>query len=139
MGAFKTVGYSRSGKTGGPDSISLTHRGYTGAIVSSESIRKNYAEAFNMDIEKVDALGIPRTDIFFDKKYETNIKKKLYEKYPKLKNKKVILFAPTFRGNGQKSAYYNFDWIDFKKFGDVSHDDTKPKMIEDHKCHDTCP
>ena len=116
MGAFKTVGYSRSGKPGGPDSISLTHRGYTGAIVSSESIRKNYAEAFNMDIEKVDALGIPRTDIFFDKKYESNIKKKLYSKYPKLKNKKVILFAPTFRGNGQKSAYYNFDWIDFKKF-----------------------
>lgn len=116
MGAFKTVGYSRSGKPGGPDSISLTHRGYTGAIVSSESIRKNYAEAFNMDIEKVDALGIPRTDIFFDKKYETNIKKKLYDKYPKLKNKKVILFAPTFRGNGQKTAYYNFDWIDFKKF-----------------------
>ena len=116
MGAFKTVGYSRPG---GKDSISLTHRGYTGAIVSSESIRKNYAEAFNMDIDKVDALGIPRTDIFFDKKYEINIKKKIYSKYPELKNKKVILFAPTFRGAGQKSAYYDFNWIDFDKFKKV--------------------
>ncbi len=115
MGAYKTVGYSRAGKPGGPDSKSLTHRGYTGAIVSSESIRKNYAEAFNMDIEKVHALGIPRTDIFFDKKYEKNIKKKIYDKYPVLKNKKVIMFAPTFRGNGQMTAHYDFSWIDFKK------------------------
>ena len=115
MGAYKTVGYSRAGKPGGPDSKSLTHRGYTGAIVSSESIRKNYAEAFNMDIEKVHALGIPRTDIFFDKKYEKNVKKRIYDKYPMLKNKKVIMFAPTFRGNGQMTAYYDFSWIDFKK------------------------
>lgn len=109
MGAFKRVGYSRGGiKT-------LTHRGYTGAIVSSEKIRKDYAEAFNMDIEKVKALGIPRTDIFFDKKYEKSVKEKLYEKYPVLKKKKVILFAPTFRGKGQNVAYYDFNWLDFSK------------------------
>jgi len=118
MGAFKTVGYSRTGKPGGPESKSLTHRGYTGAIVSSEKIRKNYAEAFAMDFEKVHALGVPRTDIFFDKKYEENAKKKIYKKYPVLKNKKVILFAPTFRGNGQKTAYYDFNWLDFRKFKD---------------------
>ena len=123
MGAYKTVGYSRAGKPGGPDSKSLTHRGYTGTIVSAENIRKNYAEAFNMDIEKVHALGIPRTDIFFDENYSAKIKNKLYKKYPVLKEKKVILFAPTFRGNGQKSAHYNFDWIDLKKFSDTFNKD----------------
>ncbi len=110
MGAYKKVGYSRGGVK------SLTHRGYTGAIVSSENIRKDYAEAFDMDIDAVQALGIPRTDIFFDKKYANKTRKELFQKYPKLKNKKVILFAPTFRGSGQNVAYYDFTTIDFKKF-----------------------
>ncbi len=115
MGAFKTVGYSRMGKVGGPSVKSLTHKNYTATIVSSENIRKNYAEAFDISIDKVHALGVPRTDIFFDNNYKKNITKKLHEKYPFIKDKKVILFAPTFRGNGQKSAYYNFSWLDFNK------------------------
>lgn len=115
MGAFKTVGYSRMGKVGGPTSYSLTHRNYSATIVSSEGIRKNYAEAFNMDIKKVHATGIPRTDIFFDKDYKSKVEKRIYKKYPKLKDKKVILFAPTFRGNGQATAYYDFSLLDFKK------------------------
>ena len=115
MGTFKTVGYSRMGKNGGPSVKSLTHKNYTAAIVSSENVRKNFAEAFGIDISKVYSTGIPRTDVFFDKKYQKEIKEELYNKYPTLKNKKVILFAPTFRGNGQKTAYYNYDWIDFNK------------------------
>ncbi len=115
LGAYKAVGYARMGKVGGPTTYSLTHRNYTAAIVSSEAIRKDYARAFHMDKQKVYATGIPRTDIFFDKEYEENIKKRIYEKYPRLKNKKVILFAPTFRGNGQNTAYYDFSLLDFKK------------------------
>ncbi len=115
IGAYKTVGYSRMGKIGGPTSYSLTHRNYSATITSSEAIRKNYAEAFNMDISKVHATGIPRTDIFFDKNYKSKVEKRIYKKYPKLKRKKVILFAPTFRGNGQNSAYYDFNLIDFEK------------------------
>lgn len=111
MGAYKKVGYSRMGKY----DRSISHRGYTGTIVSSESIRRNYAEAFNMNIDRVKALGVPRTDIFFDKNYSKNVKEKLYKRFPMLKNKKVILFAPTFRGSGQKVAHYNFDWINFVK------------------------
>ena len=113
MGAFKTVGYSRSGKEGAPQVKSLTHKNYTKAIVSSPYIRKDYAEAFGIDISKICSTRIPRTDIFFDKNYEKNIKEKIYTKYPMLKEKKVILFAPTFRGNGQKTAYYNFNLLDF--------------------------
>ena len=123
MGAFKTVGYSRLNKDGGPQKHSLTHKNYTGTIVSSEHIRKDYAEAFGISIDKVHALGIPRTDIFFDKKYDAKVKNRLYKKYPVLKEKKVILFAPTFRGNGQKTAHYNFEWFDFEKFSEEFKDD----------------
>lgn len=115
MGAFKKVGYSRMGKIGGPEKSSLTHKNYTAAIVSSEAIKKDYAEAFSIDISKIHSVGIPRTDIFFNKKYKEDIKRELYIKYPILKNKKVILFAPTFRGNGQSTAYYDFSLINFEK------------------------
>lgn len=120
MGAFKTVGYSRNKSKEGYKSSSLTHKNYTDTIVSSENIRKNYAEAFGIDIEKVHPYGVPRTDIFYSDKYKRDIRKQLYQKYPQFKNKKVILFAPTFRGNGQKTAYYDYSLIDFnlikKKF-----------------------
>ena len=110
MGAYKKVGYSRKGTI-----KCLTHRNYTAAITSSMSIRKDYAEAFGIDINKVHGLGIPRTDMFFDKKYIDNKKEELFKKYPIFKNKKVILFAPTFRGFGQNEAYYDFNIIDFNK------------------------
>lgn len=36
-------------------------------------------------------------------------------KLPIIKNKKVILFAPTFRGNGHRTAHYHFFKINFSK------------------------
>lgn len=115
MGAFKTVGFSRLGKKGGPSPRSLTHRNYTDTIVSSEWIRGNYAEAFGISVDKVHAIGIPRTDIFFDEVYKKTVKESLYAKYPQLKGKKVVLFAPTFRGSGVKTAHYDYSWLDLKK------------------------
>lgn len=113
MGAFKTVGYSRIKSNIGYNSSSITHKNYTDTIVSSKNIRKNYAEAFGINIKKVHPYGVPRTDIFFSDDYKKEIRKKLYKKYPQFKNKKVILFAPTFRGKGQNSAYYDYSLIDF--------------------------
>ena len=123
MGAFKTVGFSRSGKPGGPSPRSLSHRNYTDTIVSSEEIRRNYAEAFHIGIEKVHALGTPRTDVFFNEKYKETVRKTLYSEYPQLIGKKVILFAPTFRGNGVKTAHYNYSWISFSNLKKVLGED----------------
>lgn len=123
MGAFKTVGFSRLGKPGGPSPRSLSHRNYTDTIVSSEEIRGNYAEAFRIGIEKVHALGTPRTDVFFDEKYKDLVRKGIYLEYPQLKGKKVVLFAPTFRGNGVKTAHYDYSWISFSKLQKVLGED----------------
>lgn len=114
-GAFKTFGFSRLGKKGGPKIRSKNHRNYTKAIVSSEKIRKHYAEGFGISEDNVVATGVPRTDIFFDEEYKREKMDELYDKYPILRGKKVIMFAPTFRGNGQKTAYYDFDKFDIEK------------------------
>lgn len=115
VGAFKTFGFSRMGLPGGPKPTSKNHKNYTWAIVSSKHVAPFYAEGFGIDDRKVLPLGAPRTDMFFDTTYKESVVTRLEEELPFIKGKKVVLFAPTFRGNGQRSAYYNFDWIDFEK------------------------
>ncbi|MBS4204769.1 CDP-glycerol glycerophosphotransferase family protein [Lederbergia citrea] len=115
VGAFKTFGFSRLGRPGGPSPKSINHRNYTKAIVSSKHIAKYYAEGFGIEEEKVIPTGIPRTDIFFDNQYKAEVKERLYEEYPFLRNKKVITFAPTFRGNGQQSAHYPMEVLNLEK------------------------
>jgi len=122
-GAFKTFGFSRMGKIGGPSIHSRNHKNYTKAVVSSEGVRENYAEGFGISIDKVYASGVPRTDMFFDKERTLDIKENLYKNYPYLENKKVILFAPTFRGNGQSSAYYPFELLELDKLYESLHNE----------------
>ncbi len=105
-GAFKTFGFTRLGKKGGPKQDDVNHRMYDCAIVSSKEIAKHYAEGFGLSDECIAATGIPRTDIFMDEQYAKSVRESFYEKRPQLKDKKIIMFAPTFRGNGQMSAYY---------------------------------
>lgn len=111
-GAFKKFGYSRK-------DIKRAHSGYkkyTKVIVSSEDVVGCHAEAFGISRDKVKATGIPRTDIFFDKEYIKTKKEEIYDKYPILKEKKVILFAPTYRGSPYSSkAYYDFNQLDLEK------------------------
>lgn len=123
VGAFKTFGYSRMGRAGGPSPDSKNHKNYTKAIVSSKNVAKHYAEGFGIDIDKVAATGIPRTDVFFDQSYQEKVRQAIYDEYPYLKNKKVILFAPTFRGNGQQSAYYPLEVLDLGRLYESLKDD----------------
>ena len=105
-GAFKTFGYSRMGKPGGQKQVSKAHRNYDYAIVSSKEIAKFYAEGFGLSLEKAVATGIPRTDIFFDETYRDMAREQFYLAYPQLREKKILVFAPTFRGNGKLSGFY---------------------------------
>lgn len=123
VGAFKTFGYSRLGMPGGPKVQSLNHRNYTKALVSSHNIAGKYAEGFGIADDKVVPLGIPRTDVFFDEPKKQQIRQRLAEDLPFIKGKKVILFAPTFRGNGQQSAYYPFEMMNFKAIYEALHED----------------
>ncbi|MBS3464299.1 CDP-glycerol glycerophosphotransferase family protein, partial [Staphylococcus aureus] len=115
VGAFKTVGFSRTGKKGGPFIDSLNHRSYTKAYVSSETDIPFYAEAFGIKEKNVVPTGVPRTDVLFDEAYATQIKQEMEDELPIIKGKKVILFAPTFRGNGHGTAHYPFFKIDFER------------------------
>lgn len=122
-GAFKKFAWSR---VGGNENINIHpgYRKYTNAIVSAEAIRENYAEAFDISLDRVGATGIPRTDIFFDQDYACAARERLLQKYPVLQGKKVVLIAPTYRGTTLDKATYAFDQIDPWAIHEALGDDT---------------
>lgn len=103
-GAFKKFGYSITDKKFGADRKDLErfplHRNFSLVTVSSPEVVWAYAEAFHMEKEqeKILPVGISRTDIFYRREFLDSAREKLYEKIPEAGGKKVILYAPTFRG-----------------------------------------
>ena len=111
-GAFKRVGHSRTGP-GGPAEGSLAHKNYTDATVSSSAVRANYAEAFGIDLAKVKALGVPRTDVFFDDGFVADADREVRARYGIPAGTKIALYAPTFRGPGHLAAVFDYDCVDW--------------------------
>ncbi len=69
----------------------------THLIVNSDETKDIYAGCFGISTDKVRVLGLPRTDVFFQKERQEKKLREFYEQYPNLKGKKLILYAPTFR------------------------------------------
>lgn len=118
-GAFKKFGYSRLSTE---DSLAVVHSGYrkyTNVTVSSEFVRPCYSEAFDIPLDRVKATGIPRTDIFFDPVEVLKSTGRVYQTYPELKKKKVVLVAPTYRGDKVEDADYDFERLNLEKLRDA--------------------
>ena len=123
LGAYKTFGYGREGKAAVASPYSLTHRNYTSAITSSTSLVDIYAKSFGISKDKVIPTGIPRSDLFFREDKIKESKDHFYLQYPELKDKKIILFAPTFRGESKKNAHYPLEYFPLDKFAKSLKDD----------------
>ncbi|MDO4811223.1 MAG: CDP-glycerol glycerophosphotransferase family protein [Eubacteriales bacterium] len=111
---FKGVGYSRWGHYGCPSPFSC-HRQYTYSISGSTPISHFFSEQFGILDEQIVATGMPRMDQFLDEKNQAETKGRLLRDYPFIKGKRVILFAPTYRGRNRMHAYYPYELIDFDR------------------------
>lgn len=94
-GAFKKFGLDVNDNL--PSIERKYHADYDLVCVSSEYVRGVYAQAFGVPEKVVQALGIPRTDDFFDENLKQEIIQKVYTLHPLLQGKSIILYAPTFR------------------------------------------
>ena len=108
-GAFKKFGYSILDKEYGANNDYVKyipiHKNYSHVLVSAKEVVPYYAEAFNMDASRIRPLGVPRTDLFFNDRLQQEAKTRLYEMYPMLEGKRLILYAPTFRGATQADMH----------------------------------
>lgn len=112
-GAFKKFGFSTADAIFGASRKDMErypfNRNYTHVTVSSPEVIWAYEEAMQYSHESgvVKALGSSRTDIFYDKDFISASYDVLYERFPAAKGKKVILYAPTFRGRVAKAKSPN--------------------------------
>ena len=117
MGAIKKFGYQSvgnvSGRGKGTAKALNMHKNYDYIISGSEEMTKYFKEAFNYPEDKFLNYGLPRMDYLLNN--HIKIKKKIYEKYPKLKRKINVLYVPTFRTTGDDGTLDLVKSIDFDK------------------------
>lgn len=103
-GPFKMFGYSvadlKFGATRRQMELYPIHRNYTHLILGGTESVGPYAEAMGMEDkpENIYPIGVSRTDVFYDPAFIGAAREKLYRLMPEAEGKKVILYAPTFRG-----------------------------------------
>lgn len=121
MGAIKKFGYQVLDKKEGTNhkisQIMKMHANYTCITCTSNETRKIYSKAFGTDISKIKVLGMPRIDYILGKDKEIDKKvKELLQEYPNLKEKKNILYVPTFRKGKEINVKSIIESVDEKKY-----------------------
>ncbi len=101
VAGVKRVGLDTTRPPDEPERTFL-HRYYDHVIASSESWRPAYARAFRTPLERVLALGAPRTDFFFDPVRVAGSAAAVRARHPELAGRRLVLYAPTFRGRGPR-------------------------------------
>ncbi|MHA6250845.1 CDP-glycerol glycerophosphotransferase family protein [Oceanobacillus sp. CAU 1775] len=73
-------------------------------VVGSENMVDVFKESFGLTDDRVLRTGIPRTDALFDSYKKHDVLKDMKKKYPQIRERKIILYTPTFRKQ-QLSGY----------------------------------
>jgi CDP-glycerol glycerophosphotransferase (TagB/SpsB family) len=107
-GAFKRIGYGVLDKSFGADETLVArvaiHSNYDICLMASKSAAVHYAEAFRQPLERfVTDIGMPRTDILFGEGVD-RIGAAVRARYRLPAGKRVVLYAPTFRGQSVNRA-----------------------------------
>lgn len=104
LGAIKKFGWQTVGRPDGTServaSLMKMHDGYDYVLSPSDVTAEHFCEAFRADMESIVKLGLPRIDhiksVSAGSEREKTAKR-IFERYPQLKDRKIVLYAPTFR------------------------------------------
>ncbi|MBY0097105.1 CDP-glycerol glycerophosphotransferase family protein [Mesobacillus maritimus] len=78
--------------------LKVYHR-FDKVVVGSDTMARIFKEAFSLGDENILRTGIPRTDFFYDEPQKQRAVQTLTNENKLLQEKKVILYAPTYRDN----------------------------------------
>ncbi len=116
-GLMKEFSYAVSGTSWGRSEKDMKrypmHTTYTLATASSPKVCIGYQKAYKCDKSIIKPLGSPRTDIYFDEKFKTEAKARVRKLFPNIGDRKIILYAPTYRGKSLNKSYVNCE-LDFE-------------------------
>lgn len=97
-GLLKKMGYD-TGEDIPRYYIGNVYKNYDLVTVSAPEVEMHLTRAMHQKPGIVRALGVSRTDTYFDESWIRECREQFWERYPQARGKKVILWAPTFRGN----------------------------------------
>ncbi len=150
-GCFKKVGYSTltSGDFGRSETALKEYdeyHNYSYVCLPAEDQKWVFEDAMHIsrDSGKLVPVGVSRTDQFYDPEYAKTARTKLEEHFPQIHGKKIIFYAPTYRGRISKA--YAPDQLDVAAMGRALSDDyvlllkyhgfghsTRPEIPEEYK------
>ncbi|MHC9532725.1 CDP-glycerol glycerophosphotransferase family protein [Dellaglioa sp. L3N] len=93
-------------------------------IVASAKMGSVFIKSYDIAPDKVLELGYPASDKFQDSQWQDKTMKKIFARYPDLVNKKIILYAPTYREDTNGNVILEIP-DDFSNIQDLLNDDTK--------------
>lgn len=96
-GAFKKFGLSSENDENVKKQVMQANSRLTHLFVTSKQVVPFYKEAFGVEEEKIFVTGIPVTDVYFKEDKKAEGKERFYTAYPELRDKKILLYTPTFR------------------------------------------
>ena len=129
-GAFKKWGASTANKKFGASQKEREkhflnyYKNLSLVTVSSPDVAWAYIEAMGLEDQKeiVRPTGVSRTDVYFDPEFIQKNTEKVHTVFPASIGKKILLFAPTFRGRVAGASTPDFQTFDLrrlkKEFGD---------------------
>lgn len=123
MGTMKKFGYTTLDTAEGSRHelayAMKMHQNYDYVFASAEAYKEHLASGFNCDIRKIVTMPLPRLDLLKSKEFEQEVRGKIYDAYPQLKEKPVIVYCPTFRKDEtgfEKAVYELVEAIDTEKY-----------------------
>lgn len=111
-GILKKFGYSAAADI--PDSFKGSVSANIDTVtVSAPVCEKYFSEAFHLKKGVARAVGVSRSDMFFDDDFKTAALQKLKKLYPSAADGKLLLWLPTFRGDAAHGVCAGYE--DIKK------------------------
>lgn len=133
LGAIKKFGHAildkREGSTHQLADLMDMHKNYDYVICGGEASIPFFAEAFNIEPQKIKPYSLPRVDYLLDEKQVGKNKEEIIRAYNQLKKRKTILYAPTFRKNDSLKIKDLINNIDFNNYN---------LIIKKHPLDKTC-
>lgn len=111
-GMLKKFGYDAADDLGNLHGVDI-NKNINLWTVSAEACVQVYEKATRLYDGQVQALGIARTDIYISEQYRQECIEQFYSQYQELNDKKIILWAPTFRNNAKTADLIGLE--DIKK------------------------
>ena len=125
IGKIKKSGYQTldtpSGRERKMAELMCMHKNYDAIVAGGPAFNEFYKEGFNVSEDVLLNYGLPRIDCLIEKSKEEG--SLVFDKYPELKGRKIVYYAPTFRT-------YSIDG--FKKLFDLYNPDDFALIVTCH-------